>query len=67
MILNVCIYETELGEKFKVHAKVEDQDDLVDVTDQYDLAAAEDEHGRKGFVVIKSMDDGTRHPTGAEL
>ncbi len=41
-------------DRFRIHALVDGQDEPVDVTDQYEVLAAEIlSTGRKGFTVVK--------------
>lgn len=49
--LNVTVYETEAGTKFKVYAHQGGV--VVEVTDQYEVVAAQSEDGRDGFFVVK--------------
>lgn len=69
MILNVVIYDTEEGTRFKVHKQDEvDVGCMRDVTDEYDVMATETGDGRSGIaVLVKVHEDQERHPTGAEL
>lgn len=67
--LHVTIYDQGQGGQFKVMAAGFD-DELVDVTDKYEVVAIQTDDGKKGFAVVKqtTLDEGTvRHPTGAEL
>lgn len=53
--LHVTIYtlDEDEGDRFKVMATAEGSDDLVDVTDQYELVAIETDDERAGFAVLK--------------
>ena len=54
--LHIIIYATEEGDRFKVMLPVEGEDDLLDVTDQYEVAATTEEvTGRTGFSVLKKQ------------
>lgn len=68
MFLTVTLYTHEGADRFAV--KLVDPDNLladpVDVTNQYELAACRDEHGREGFTVMRTMDS-PRGPEGKEL
>ncbi len=50
--LHVTIYDAGQGDQFKVLAG-DDSEELVEVTDQYEVAAIETEDGRSGFAVVK--------------
>lgn len=49
--LNITVYETEAGTKFKVYAHQDGS--IVDVTDQYEVVAAQSDDGRDGFFVVR--------------
>ena len=73
-MITIHIYSTEDGDQFKVYTADGEAnlDNLADVTDQYEVAAAETETGRVGFLVTKLQpetigEQGERHETGAEL
>jgi len=74
MFLSVTLYELEGVDHFKVHMVPDDNcNEPIDVTDQYELSAIEDElTGQQGFVVMPKhnqsiADESTRSPTGVEL
>ncbi len=53
--LHVTIYnlDDDQGDRFKVMAAAPDNpDEMVDVTEHYEVAAAGTDDGRRGFVVI---------------
>ena len=51
------LYEVDGKERFHVHARVEGQTDLVDVTNQYTVTSASNpETGQRGFVVKKNKE-----------
>ena len=64
--LHVTLYTTDEGDRFKVFAP-SSQDDMVDVTDRYELAAIATEDGRTGWCVLPIGKPEGRHPSGAEL
>lgn len=68
MFLTITLYEHEGADRFAV--KLVDPDNLdndpVDVTNQYELSACQDEHGRSGFTVIRTLDE-PRDAEGKEL
>lgn len=49
--MTITLYTTDDGDRFKVMA-VDDQGDLVDVTDGYEVAACATDDGRVGFTVV---------------
>jgi len=52
--LHITVYETEDGDRFRVNAVSSDEPTNVkDVTEQYELLAAETEDGRVGFTVMR--------------
>ncbi len=56
--LHLMLYEVDGKERFHVHASVEGQTDLVDVTNQYTVTSANNpETGQRGFVVMKKQGD----------
>ena len=66
--LSMTLYtiDGEDGDRFKMIVICPDTGEPIDVTEQYEVVAVEID-GRSGFAVLKSLDDGTPHPTGAEL
>lgn len=54
--LHLLLYEHDGQERFHVHALVEDQTEPVDVTDQYELIAAQNpETGQRGFTLLQKQ------------
>lgn len=54
--LHITLYEIEGTQRFKVHALSPETGTTIDVTEQYQVLAAEDpETGRKGFTVMKAL------------
>lgn len=53
--LHVTLYtlDEDEGDRFKVLAAVDGSDDLVDVTDQYEVVAIATDDKRGGFAVLK--------------
>lgn len=55
--LHITVYETEDGDRFRVNAVDSDDPTTVkDMTDQYELLAAETEDGRVGFTVMRKAE-----------
>ncbi len=54
--LHLLLYEQDGQERFHVHAVVDGQPEPVDVTDQYELIAAQNpETGQRGFTLLKKQ------------
>lgn len=52
--LHVTVYETEDGDRFRVNAvDGKEPTKVKDVTDQYEMVAAQTEDGRVGFTILK--------------
>lgn len=67
--VHFTIYTDEQGrDRFAASAPdPEDPDNIRDVTEQYELAAATTDKGRPGFAFFRREPWDPRHPTGAEL
>ena len=51
----VTVYQSAGGDRFKVHT-ADENDNAVEVTDQYEVVAMQTEDGRTGFAVIKEKE-----------
>jgi hypothetical protein len=68
MFLTVTLYTMEDQDRFSVQlVNPDSEDDPVDVTAQYELAAVQDEFGREGFTVLRSLGAEPRSNEGTEL
>lgn len=54
--LHLLLYEQDGQERFHVHALTDGQAEPVDVTDRYELIAAQNpETGQRGFTLLKKQ------------